>query len=297
MRPIFQMFANYNCWANARLYAAAAQLPDAEYRADHGAFFKSVHGTLNHLPVGDRIWMQRLTGKGDAPARLDAILFEDLEPLRAARAAEDARIVAFISGLSDDDLKRATRPSAGRRRSSRSWATRCRMFSITRPIIAARCTRCSPRSRARRRRSISSSISARPVSGLAEQLAEILVEHAVLGVGGLAAGGELLEPNAERLAHLIAGQERRLIEQRHAAPRATELIVMMQEFLPFGAAGRGRIDAQGSALPAIGQQRLDIAGDGIAHARQVAAIAGGFLVGEAEVAIRSLLHQKFVSAL
>jgi uncharacterized damage-inducible protein DinB len=109
MRPIFQMFANYNCWANARLYAAAAQLPDAEYRADHGAFFKSVHGTLNHLLVGDRIWMQRLTGEGDAPARLDAILFEELEPLRAARAAEDARIVAFVSGLSEDDLKRKVR--------------------------------------------------------------------------------------------------------------------------------------------------------------------------------------------
>ena len=58
------MFADYNGWANARLYAAAAQLPDAEYRADHGAFFKSVHGTLNHLLVGDRIWMQRLTGEG-----------------------------------------------------------------------------------------------------------------------------------------------------------------------------------------------------------------------------------------
>jgi uncharacterized damage-inducible protein DinB len=42
MRSIFQMFAGYNGWANARLYAAAAQLPDAEYRADHGAFFKSV---------------------------------------------------------------------------------------------------------------------------------------------------------------------------------------------------------------------------------------------------------------
>ena len=54
------------------------ELPDAEYRADHGAFFGSVHGTLNHLLVGDRIWMQRLTGEGDAPTRLDAILFEDL---------------------------------------------------------------------------------------------------------------------------------------------------------------------------------------------------------------------------
>jgi uncharacterized damage-inducible protein DinB len=68
-----------------------------------------LHGTLNHLLVGDRIWMQRLTGEGDARTRLDAILFEELEPLRAARVAEDARIVALVSGLSDDDLKRKVR--------------------------------------------------------------------------------------------------------------------------------------------------------------------------------------------
>jgi uncharacterized damage-inducible protein DinB len=105
MRPIFQMFANYNGWANARLYAAAAQLPDAEYRADHGAFFKSVHGTLNHLLVGDRIWMQRLTGEGDAPTRLDAILFEELAPLRAARAAEDGiRHIVDVAEKEQDGL-------------------------------------------------------------------------------------------------------------------------------------------------------------------------------------------------
>ena len=104
---MFQMFAGYNAWANERLYAAAAQLPDADYRADHGAFFKSVHCTLNHLLVGDRMWMQ--TGEGDAPMRLDAILFEELPPLRAAREAEDARIVALVTGLSDADLGRKVR--------------------------------------------------------------------------------------------------------------------------------------------------------------------------------------------
>jgi len=52
MPSIFQMFAGYNEWANGRLYAAISELPDSEYRADHGAFFKSVHGTLNHLLVG-----------------------------------------------------------------------------------------------------------------------------------------------------------------------------------------------------------------------------------------------------
>ena len=109
MRPIFQMFARYNAWANDRLYAAAAQLSDADYRADHGAFFKSVHGTLNHLLVGDRIWMQRLTGEGEAPTRLDAILFDQFQPLRAARTKEDARIVAFVDSLSERDLTRKVR--------------------------------------------------------------------------------------------------------------------------------------------------------------------------------------------
>ena len=82
---------------------------------------------------------------------------------------------------------------------------------------------------------------------LAQQLAEISVEHAVLGIGRLAARGELLEPHAKSLAHLIAGQERRLVEQRHAAPLAAELVVVMQELLPLGPAGRGRVDAQSVA--------------------------------------------------
>jgi uncharacterized damage-inducible protein DinB len=105
----FAMMAGYNAWCNERLYDAAQSLPDADYRADRGAFFKSVHGTLNHLLVADRIWMRRFTAKGDAPNRLDAILFEDLKDLRPARQAEDARIVAYVEGLSDADLGRLLR--------------------------------------------------------------------------------------------------------------------------------------------------------------------------------------------
>jgi uncharacterized damage-inducible protein DinB len=82
----------------------AARLSDADYRADRGAFFKSVHGTLNHLLTADRIWMRRFTGEGEAPNRLDAILFEDFGDLRAARQKEDARIVAYIDNLSETAL-------------------------------------------------------------------------------------------------------------------------------------------------------------------------------------------------
>ena len=79
----------YNAWCNERLYDAASRVSDADYRADRGAFFKSLHGTLNHLLVGDRIWMRRFTGAGELPPSLDAILFDGFDALRAARRSED----------------------------------------------------------------------------------------------------------------------------------------------------------------------------------------------------------------
>jgi uncharacterized damage-inducible protein DinB len=104
MKSQLAMLAAYNGWANRRLYAAVASLPDAEYRADRGAFFGSLHGTLNHLLVGDRIWLSRLTGSGEAPTRLDVILYEDFAALRAARAVEDERLEAYVGQLGEDDL-------------------------------------------------------------------------------------------------------------------------------------------------------------------------------------------------
>jgi uncharacterized damage-inducible protein DinB len=104
MKPHFAMMAAYNAWCNARIYEAAAQLPDEDYRADRGAFFKSLHGTLNHILVADRIWLKRFTGEGEVANRLDAILFESLSDLKEARRKEDERIVAYVDGLSEADI-------------------------------------------------------------------------------------------------------------------------------------------------------------------------------------------------
>ena len=104
MKERYVMFAGYNRWANARVYEAAAKLSDADYRADQGAFFKSIHGTLNHMLVADRIWMRRFTGEGDAPGKLDAILHEHFASLAAARRGEDERIVIWIDTLTEADL-------------------------------------------------------------------------------------------------------------------------------------------------------------------------------------------------
>jgi len=104
MKAQFEMLARYNRWANQLLYEAATNLPDTSYREDRGAFFKSMEGTLNHLLVTDRIWMHRFTGEGDAPYRLDTILFHDLSLLRGARMAEDNRIVSYADSLDETKL-------------------------------------------------------------------------------------------------------------------------------------------------------------------------------------------------
>src|SRR5471030_1734900 len=90
-------YATYNRLANETLYAACAGLSGAEYRRDLGAFFGSVHGTLNHLLLGDTIWMTRFEGSAHPSTNLDAILFEKFDALRLAREQMDRRIVHFFS--------------------------------------------------------------------------------------------------------------------------------------------------------------------------------------------------------
>ena len=92
----FLQLAAYNAWANIRLYAAMLDLPEELYRRDVGVYFRSLHGTLNHLLLTDRLWLARLTGIGVQPKRLDEILYEDRIDLARARVAEDVRLKAVV---------------------------------------------------------------------------------------------------------------------------------------------------------------------------------------------------------
>lgn len=100
----FRQLAAYNHWANMRLYGAAMELPDEHYRQVTGVFFRSLHGTLNHLLLTDRIWLKRLTGTGEHPDRLDDILFDDRRELLRARIAEDARLSNVVASYAETDL-------------------------------------------------------------------------------------------------------------------------------------------------------------------------------------------------
>ena len=102
----FRMLARFNTWANTRVYVACAGLDDAEYHRDRGAFFGSIHGTLNHLLLSDRLWLSRLRGTGppDGVTRLDQVLYGTLKRLREARVETDLEMVAYAEALLDKDL-------------------------------------------------------------------------------------------------------------------------------------------------------------------------------------------------
>ena len=96
MKADFQRMAAYNRWANERLYGAVGKLSPEAFAAPRSGFFPSLLKTLNHILVGDTVWMGRLEATGSSIKRLDQILHADLESLQAARAAMDDRIVGYV---------------------------------------------------------------------------------------------------------------------------------------------------------------------------------------------------------
>ena len=96
--------AAYNRWMNERVYAAASTLADDVRKRDVRAYFKSIHGTLNHLLLADRLWVGRFTGVPFAARALDDELYADFGELRGERARTDAAIERFVATLSDASL-------------------------------------------------------------------------------------------------------------------------------------------------------------------------------------------------
>lgn len=102
----YQYLARYNRVSNERLYGACAGLDDGEYRKSRKVSFGSIHGLLNHLLLGDRIWMSRFEGGGAQTPPLNTVLFDAFAALRAARMEDDARIETFFARLDEEFLSR-----------------------------------------------------------------------------------------------------------------------------------------------------------------------------------------------
>ncbi|GMV56997.1 MAG: hypothetical protein AMXMBFR72_01180 [Betaproteobacteria bacterium] len=99
-----QTFAAYNAWMNEKLYACAAQLSDEERKRDRGAFFRSLHSTLNHLVWADRVWLGRFNGRRYEVGAIGVDLYDDFDRLRLARVEMDADITAWALQVSREQL-------------------------------------------------------------------------------------------------------------------------------------------------------------------------------------------------
>lgn len=97
MRTYFQQLARYHVWATHRLLGAVADVADADYRRDLGLFFRSIHGTLNHLLVGEHhLWYPRFAEGASPRLALDAEVEPDRERLARELAASAARWLPLI---------------------------------------------------------------------------------------------------------------------------------------------------------------------------------------------------------
>lgn len=158
LKEHFELMAAYNQWMNGKIYGAARGLEQTELAKDRGAFFGSILGTLNHIVVGDTIWLKRFAMHPTfsialkevvdlpSPNKLNDILFEDFAALAERRVWLDNHIIGWVGTLSDEDLNVVLRyqNTKGFRRTVGSPVF-FNTFSITRPIIAGRFLRCSHR--------------------------------------------------------------------------------------------------------------------------------------------------------
>lgn len=99
-----QTMAAYNAWMNDNLYRACGKLTDAQRKKDTGAFFKSIHSTLNHLLLADRVWMGRFLDQPFKAASLDQELYASFEDLGAERRKTDTAIKAWAASLNEETL-------------------------------------------------------------------------------------------------------------------------------------------------------------------------------------------------
>ncbi len=116
LKDHFELLAIYNQWMNSKVYECAGHLTAKDLTTDRQAFFGSILGTLNHILVGDTIWLKRFATHPSClsslrevaelprPTSLDQIVFDDLGRLSEHRAWLDQMIVSWAAELSESDL-------------------------------------------------------------------------------------------------------------------------------------------------------------------------------------------------
>ncbi len=101
----YELMAQYNQWMDLKLYDVCSRIPDERRREDMGAFFKSIHGTLNHIYYGDISWLERLRDNKFTPRKIGVDIFENFDDLRAAQEKIDLELIKWSGALTAEYLE------------------------------------------------------------------------------------------------------------------------------------------------------------------------------------------------
>ena len=127
-----QLMSEYSGWMNEKIYDCCAELEESKRREDLGAFFGSIHLTLNHLLHGDRMFLSRFEGKDENFAPLGTDLFPDFEVLRQERRETDLHMASWASGVTGEWLRESltyTSMSDGKTRTVEYWVLVTHLFN------------------------------------------------------------------------------------------------------------------------------------------------------------------------
>lgn len=127
-----RVMSGYNLWMNGRMYALCDGISDEDRKTDRGAFFGSIHATLNHILYGDLAFLSRLTGDPADPPPIGVELYGEFADLRAAREVADNRILQWSSSLDEAWLRQSLTYSSlvdGVSRTVPRWVTVTHMFN------------------------------------------------------------------------------------------------------------------------------------------------------------------------
>lgn len=99
--------SRYNMWQNNQLVDVLDVVDDTVLRKNHGAFFGTIFGTLNHLLWGDLFWMSRFgQGAGPTCSGKDSVtLHPTFATWRAERIQLDGQISQWAEKLNNSDLQ------------------------------------------------------------------------------------------------------------------------------------------------------------------------------------------------
>jgi len=100
----FQRLSQYNQWINKRIYLLCESIPDEILKEDCGAFFGSIHGTLNHILLADKLWLGRFQNQPFEVQSLDQELYPEFTDLHQARIDTDQQIEAWVNSLTEEQL-------------------------------------------------------------------------------------------------------------------------------------------------------------------------------------------------